>query len=331
MLLPKVELHLHLEGAAPPSLIKQLAARNNVTIDQQIYKNDEEFAWNDFLHFLHAYEEASRSIRVPRDYYDITYQYLKQSALEGTIYCELNYSPEHAERASGIPSHEHLVAIQQATDDAERDFNIICRILISCVRHYGVESTIKVARYTTTESIPCVVGFTMGGDEINYPPHLFKEAFDIAHAAGIPCTAHAGEWAGPESVVSAINDLRITRVGHGVRAIENPQVLAMLKDQDIVLEVCPGSNLALGLYPDYQHHPLKQIMAAGVKVTLNSDDPPYFATTIGKEYDNAIRHFGLTEAELLEITKTGIDASFADHATKQRLHQRVREYAEIAK
>jgi adenosine deaminase len=165
------------------------------------------------------------------------------------------------------------------------------------------------------EPHPYVVGFGMGGDESKYSPADFLPAYRLAHENGYGCTVHAGEVLGPESVWAAIRTLPITRIGHGVRSAEDPALLDELARRGTVLEVCPGSNIALGIYPDRAAHPLHRLIAAGVRVTLNSDDPPFFHTTLGAEYDQS----GLPEAVLRQITRTAIEASFVDATSKQRL------------
>lgn len=325
-MLPKAELHVHLEGTASPELIKRLAKRNQIKLPAHLFKNvdgEDKFAWNTFLEFLDAYELASQAIKLPEDYYDITYEYLAACAKEGTIYVEMMYSPEHAERSSGITSKDHIAAIDQAINQARLDYAIEGRIIMTCVRHYGEESTISVARHAAESVSPTVVGFGMGGDEAGYPPGLFKQAYDIAHAAGLGCTVHAGETAGPASVREAINTLTIQRIGHGVRSIEDPTLLQEIIDKDLTLEVCPQSNIITSVYNSFAEHPLKKLIDAGIKVTLNSDDPPYFFTTIGNEYRIAKEIFGLSDAELLQLTRNAIDASFADNATKQSLRDRL--------
>ena len=172
-----------------------------------------------------------------------------------------------------------------------------------------------MARAMVAEPHHYVVGFGMGGDEARFRPADFAPAYRLAHDKGFGCTVHAGEVLGPESVWAAINDLPVTRIGHGVRSADDPALMAELARRGIVLEVCPGSNIALGLYPDRQAHPLHRLIEAGVRVTLNSDDPPFFHTTLGAEYDKA----GLGEVALRAIARTAIEASFADSGTKQRL------------
>ena len=150
-------------------------------------------------------------------------------------------------------------------------------------------------------------------------------AFDLVHSAGLPCTVHAGEWAGAESVREALNTLPVQRIGHGVRAVEDSEVLQLVADRGIHLEVCPTSNIRTGVYPCYEAHPLNTLRAAGINVSLNSDDPPYFNTTIGREYERARSELGLTDDELLQITRNALTASFADEATQARLLEKCSE------
>jgi adenosine deaminase len=164
----------------------------------------------------------------------------------------------------------------------------------------------------------------MAGDEAGYPPAQFARAYAIAQASGLGCTVHAGEHAGPESVRAAL-ELPVTRISHGVRSIEDPALVQELAARGIVLEVCPSSNVALGLYPDYEHHPLGALREAGVRVTLGSDDPPYFGCSIGGEYAVAHQRIGLDEGELMDITRTAVEGSFADDGLKSALFARISE------
>jgi adenosine deaminase len=223
-------------------------------------------------------------------------------------------SPERP-AALGIAYNAWLEALEGGIDRARRDFGIEGRIIIICIRHLGPERALAMARAMVAEPHHYVVGFGMGGDEAQFTPADFAPAYQLAHDKGFGCTVHAGEVLGPESVWAAINDLPVTRIGHGVRSADDPALMAELVRRGIVLEVCPGSNVALGLYPDRESHPLHRLIEAGVRVTLNSDDPPFFHTTLGEEYDKA----GLGEAALRGIARTAIEASFADEATKQRL------------
>lgn len=320
----KIELHNHLEGTAAPSLIQEVGDRNGVKIkDGLVSKDGKYFVWNDFMQFLDAYEQASLVIKQPHDYHDITYSYLKQCALEDVIYVEMMYSPEHAEQASGIPSHEHLAAISDAIYSAEKDFGIIGRIINVAVRHYGIQACEGVALLAQTEPNDYVVGYGLAGDEAGFPPAQFKRAFDIAHDAGLGCTVHAGEMVGPSGIIEALDNLKVSRIGHGVRAIEDSELMARLKNENIHLEVCPTSNIALSVYPNYEAHPLRKLYDYGLNLSLNSDDPPYFHCTVGSEYEIAKSKFNFTDDELKKVSLMAIESSFADQQTKDKLKQRV--------
>jgi len=181
-----------------------------------------------------------------------------------------------------------------------------------------VEQAVRVARHAAERPHPYVVGFSMAGDEQNFPPGDYAEAFEIAAAAGLGCTVHAGEWAGPESVRAAL-ELPVTRIAHGVRAIEDPALVEELALRGTVLECCPTSNVVLGVFPSYEEHPLGRLVEAGVRVTLGSDDPPYFGASIGGEYALAVERLGLDEAALLEITRTALEAAFCEETLKREL------------
>jgi adenosine deaminase len=318
---PKVELHVHLEGTAPPDLIRRLAERNGLPVPEGVFAAPDLFAYTDFLDFLKTYDKAASVIRTGEDYRDITYEYLVSCAAEGGIYVELTASPDHA-KLVGLSDEEHLDGIARGIDDARAESGIEGRILISCVRNFGVEPALRVARYAAERPHPYVVGFSMAGDEENYPPGAYAEAFELAAAAGLGCTVHAGEWAGPESVREGLG-LPVSRIGHGVRSIEDPALVEELAELGTVLEVCPTSNVVLGIYPTYEEHPLPRLRDAGVQVTLGSDDPPYFGATIGGEYALCAEHYALDDEALRGITRTAIEAAFCEEKLKEGLMQTV--------
>ncbi|MGH2894019.1 MAG: adenosine deaminase, partial [Solirubrobacteraceae bacterium] len=236
------------------------------------------------------------------------------------IYVELTASPDHA-RLVGLSDEAHLDGIARGIDDARERHGIEGRILISAVRNFGVEQAVAVARYAAQETHPYVVGFSMAGDEANFPIGDFALAYAIAAEAGLGCTVHAGEWAGPDSVRAALA-LPVTRIDHGVRAIEEPALVAELAEREMVLNTCPTSNVVLGVFPGFDQHPLPRLRDAGVRLTLGSDDPPYFGATIGGEYRVCAERLGFSRDELEAITLTGIDAAFCDDELKSALRVR---------
>jgi adenosine deaminase len=321
MSLPKAELHVHLEGTATPDLVRRIAQRNGLDVPDGVFAAPDRFAWRDFLDFLQTYDMAASVIRTGQDYRDITYEYLAACARDGVIYVELTASVDHA-RLVGVGDDEHWEGIAAGIDDARRDFGIEARILSSAVRNFGVEAAVAVAEHSAARPHPYIVGFSMAGDEAGYPPGPFAEAFRIAAEAGLGCTVHAGEWAGAESVRAAL-ELPVTRLSHGVRAIEDPTLVAELARRAITLEVCPTSNVALGVFPSFEEHPFPVLRAAGVPVTLASDDPPYFGASVAGEYAIAHERFGLDDDDLLEVTSTAIEASFAEPGLRERLRTRL--------
>ncbi|MFK7865978.1 MAG: adenosine deaminase [Alphaproteobacteria bacterium] len=321
-LLPKLELHSHLEGVAPPILVKKLAERNGIELPNDLIGADGKFVWSDFLEFLGAYDKASSTIATPQDYRDVTYEYLMEIAGQGAIYAETFSSPDHAAQA-GMDYNQHLEGIVQGIEDAQRDSGIIGRVIISCVRHLGADNAVAVARQMVENPHPCVVGFGMGGDEMRFTFKDFAPAFKLARDHGYAVTAHAGEVGGAENVKAAIDHLGVTRIGHGVRVVEDKIIMQQVIDQNIMLEVCPGSNIALGIFPDYESHSLPALLKAGVKISLSSDDPPYFDSSVGGEYARAQDFYGFDLKTMHKINRDTLDAAFCDAETKAALSKKL--------
>jgi adenosine deaminase len=331
MVLKTAELHVHLEGTTAPWLAKKLAQRNHLPIPEGIINSDgTSYNFNDFLHFLEVFDVIAALIKTPRDYYDITFEYLKVNALEGAIYIEMMYSPDHAERATGIPSLEHLTAIQQAINDARDQFDVEGRILLTGVRHFGEKSVLELAKNIEQQILPCVTGFGLGGDELRYHPKLFKEAYKIAHAAGLSCTVHAGEFGPASSIVEAIENLPIKRIGHGVQIIHSPETIRLVKERNIALELCPSSNIRLGLFNSFAEHPLPILLDAGIQISINSDDPPFMATTVGDEYRRVQHAYQYDDNQMNKITAMAITCAFVDEVTRSKLLSKlIRDLPEI--
>src|SRR3954452_2028924 len=302
--------------------MRRIARRNGLPVPVELIGDGERYAWTDFLHFLELYDLSAGLLRTVEDYRDLVYEYLVHCASEGAVYVELTASPDHAAHA-GLSDEEHVFALARGIDDARIATGIEARVIMTCVRNFGVEQAEAVARRTVAVPHPYVVGFGIAGDEAGFPPGPPPRSFAIAHDAGLGCIAHAGEWAGPESVRGALALPGVTRIGHGVRAVEDPALVEELAERGTVLEVCPTSNVVLGVFGSYAEHPLRRLYDAGVKVTLGSDDPPDWGATVGGEYAVAAREFGFTDAELVGVTRTAIEAAFAEDALKKALVARV--------
>ena len=312
----KAELHCHIEGAAAPELVLRQAEKYGRDVSP--YIRDGAFVWHDFTSFLAAYDFASDLFRSEEDYARLTEHYLTSLARDGAIYSEIFTSPDHAGK-SGLSPLAYTQALGEGMERARAKTGIEGRMIVTGVRHFGVESVEAAARFAAKCGHRLVTGFGMAGEERYGDVEDYVRAFEIAREAGLGITVHAGELAGWESVAAALDHIRPARIGHGVRAIENPDLVKRIADSGVVLEVCPVSNVELKVFPSYAEHPFPTLRAAGCKVTLSSDDPPYFWTGIGKEYQVAKEHFGLSDKDLVAVTRTAVEAAFCDRKTKASL------------
>lgn len=312
--LPKAELHCHLEGTVAPDVAQTLAARHGMDISS-IIKPDGTYQWDTFDDFLKVYDVMAQVIRTPEDYYDILKIYYDRAAAQGLVYGEMFISSDHPAHV-GISYDTFMETLNAAADDILSEHGVEVRFVLHVVRHYGTEMATAVAELAEHHPKKRVTGFGIAGDEAHLNHKDFAHAFEAARGAGLRCTAHAGEHLGPQSVEDVITHLKAERVGHGVRAMESPETVAMLKDTGTVLEVCPSSNVCLGVAPSIETHQLRGLHEAGVAVTLNSDDPPFFFTDIGQEYALAAQHHGFDPKGLLDITRRAITAGFCEEETK---------------
>ena len=322
--LPRLELHLHLEGAAPPDFIRALAADKGADLSR-IFDAAGAYAYRGFEGFLRTYEAATSVLTAPEDYARLTRTVCETLAEEGVIYAETFLSPDFCGGGDVAAWRDYLAAIAEAARQSEAQGGPILKGVVTCIRHFGPERAKAAALCAAETAGDMVVGFGMAGAETVGAPRDFAWAFDCAREAGLHLTAHAGEWCGPDSVRAALDDLRVERIGHGVRAIEDPRLVERLAERGIVLEVCPGSNLALGLYPDIRAHPIARLRAAGVPVTVSTDDPPFFHTTLGREYAALAEAFGWEAGDFAEINRTAARAAFCDAATRESLLKRLDE------
>lgn len=321
-MLPKIELHLHLEGAAPPSFIRGIAREKHIDIGG-IFDAAGNYAYTDFWDFLRIYEAATSVLTTPEDYARLTRAVLEESAAAGVIYSETFLSPDFCGGRDLAAWRDYLHAIQEAAAGAERDLGITLRGIVTPIRHFGPEKARETALCAAETAGAFITGFGLAGDEKIGRPRDFLWSFDCAREAGLRLTCHAGEWGGPQSVREAWRDLGVERIGHGVRAAEDPALVRELAEAGIVLEVCPGSNIALGLYADWRAHPVGRFFDQGVKVTVSTDDPPFFHTTMEHEYARLAESFGWDAAVFRTIAQTSLDAAFCDPATKAKLKKKL--------
>lgn len=320
--LPKVELHLHLEGAAPPAFVRGMAAEKKEDISG-IFDDRGAYHYKDFWDFLKVYEAATSVLRTPDDYRRLTLAVLEESAAAGVVYSECFLSPDFCGGRDVAAWKDYLAAIRDAADHAERSMGITLRGIITCIRHFGPDKARETARCAAETAGDWVVGFGIAGDEKVLAPKDFLWSFDCAREAGLRITAHAGEWQGPQGIRDTLAALNPERLGHGVRAIEDLALVDELAERGTVLEVCPGSNVALGLFPNFRAHPINELDRRGVKVTVSTDDPPFFHSTMAREYEELHRAFDWDEGQFAKIAKASLDAAFCDADTKARIAKKL--------
>jgi adenosine deaminase len=318
MTIPKAEIHCHIEGATSPSLARQKAAQYGIGTDGLFAPDGESYAASDFSGFLAAYDRVVKLFRTPEDFADLSYAHFTAIARDGAIYGEVFLSPDQADSA-GLSYCDYLAGVADGLARAGAETGIVGRFVPCAIRHLGARNAERAAREVVDNPHEWVTGFGLAGDERVHQPADFVKAFAIAEEAGLAMTAHAGEVCGADSVRAVLDALPVRRIGHGVRAVEDPDLVRRIAAEGIVLEVCPGSNVVLGVTPDLKSHPLPQLMAAGIKVTVNSDDPPFFRTSLQAEYDSVAATFGLDDSAMHAFTRTAIEAAFVDEPARQTL------------
>jgi len=307
--MPKVELHLHLEGAIAPRTLLELARQNGVALPADTVEGVERlFRYRDFGEFIDLFRVMARAIVSGEDFARLAYELGLELAAQQVRYAEVMLSPmQHIRR---VNLREALEGIAAGFARAGRETGVVIRLALDYGRQYGLEmawQVLEVAR----EARDCgIVGWSIGGDEIGFPPEPYAPVFAAARAAGFGLMAHAGEVVGPPSVWGAVEALGSTRIGHGIRSVEDPALLVALRERGVVLDVCPSSNIGTGAVAGWTDHPLRALCDAGVAITINSDDPTFFDTTITEEYRCAVGVLGLSVDELCASVGVAARAAF---------------------
>jgi len=312
---PKAELHVHLEGSILPAVLLKLAEANGVELPYSTAEGLREwFAFRDFRHFVEIYVTITRCLKSADDYELTAYEFGRELARQNVRYAEATFSPS-THRWLGVPFDTYFEGLTRGRARARADFAVEINWVFDLVREISVKPIFHdFADYTTGVAIEGrddgVVALGLGGMESGYPPEPFAPWFERARAAGLHSAPHAGEIAGPESVWGAVQTLGAERIGHGVRSVEDPALVDYLAQHGIPLEVCPTSNIRLGVFPAMEAHPLPRLYEAGVTLTINSDDPPMFNTTLNDEVAALASPFGLDVVAIDEILLNGVRHSF---------------------
>jgi aminodeoxyfutalosine deaminase len=329
--LPKVELHLHLEGSVRPETLRELS-RNKSWLRREVGhwisdRRRDSYRYGSFDNFLKAFGVISLLLKTPEDYALATTRLAEELARQNVRYAEVTlavgvllWKKQSVEAA--------FEAVAAAALEARARLGIRLQWIFDPIRHFGVEHTREVLRWAIRFRGRGVLAFGIGGDEARGPAELFVDVFREAREAGLRLVAHAGEAVGPESIRHAVELLGAERIGHGLTAIQDPEVMALLRDRRIPLEVCPTSNVATGLIARFEDHPLGRFMAGGLTVTLNSDDPAMFGTSLLEEFVRAARAFSLSQEQIVHLAENAIRCSFLPEDEKQPL---LRELAESSR
>ncbi len=310
--MPKVELHVHLEGSIQPETLLALARRNEVALPAATVEGLRAwYRFRDFAHFIEVYIAISRCLCTPDDFELVTREFLRGQAAQNIRYSEVTFTPyTHYAFNRHITFANQLAAINRARAWAERELGVTMGLVTDIARNtQPTAHSLLVADWAISGKDQGIVAFGLGGPEIGWPPELFTEAFARVRAAGLPGVPHAGETVGPDSMWGALDSLQAVRLGHGVRCLEDAKLVDTLRERQIPLEVCPTSNICLGVFPSLEAHPLPRLLEAGLYVTINSDDPPMFNTTLTDEYLKLAATFGFDRQVIEQFVLNGVRAA----------------------
>ncbi|MBI1256070.1 MAG: adenosine deaminase [Chloroflexi bacterium] len=328
--MPKTELHVHLEGAVQPATLLALAEKNGITLPVRSEAEIRDwYRFTDFDHFIEIYLVISSCIRTPDDLELVAREFLRGQAAQNIVYSEVIFTPYTHYLQKGMPFADQLAAIRRAVVWGRGELGIDMGIVVDIDRQTTPEQGITVADWAIGAQGD-VIALGLGGAEVGNPPQKHQPAFDRAYAAGLPALPHAGETEGPASIWGALDTLHPRRILHGVRCVEDPALVERLRDLQIPLDVCPVSNICLNVFPSIADHPLPYLLDQGLFVTINSDDPPMFNTSLTNEYLTIAETFGFGTDRIQRLVMNGITASLLGEDRKRDLATRFeREFAEL--
>ena len=319
--MPKVELHVHLEGSTRPETLLKLAKKHGKTLPANTVEGLREwYRFKDFPHFAQIYWACAECFRYPEDIEEITRDFLLGQKEQNILHSEVTYTPLTQYRQCNLSFDAQLEAINRARSWGEKELGITMGLTIDIPRELCTEEeSLLVADWAISGIGNGVTAFGLGGYEVGFPPSLFVKAFDRARAAGLPSAPHAGETEGPRCIWDSIRLLGAQRLGHGIRCLEDPELVTYLREHRIPLEVCPSSNVRLSVVPSLAEHPLPKLMEKGLFVTLNSDDPPMFDTTLTDEFLRCAEAFSWTKDTVINLTTNAVEAAFVTETRRAEL------------
>lgn len=324
--IPKVELHVHLEGSIRPETVLKMAKRHGMTLPADTVEGLRDwYQFRDFRHFVDVYVAVSKCIRTPDDLELITREFLEGQAEQNVLHSEVTFTASTIDKYNGISWPEQHAALKRAMEYGEKELGVTMSLILDIVRGDPAERGEEVAKWAIGAHGDGVCALGVAGIEGLVPASTYATAFQMAHDAGVPVIPHAGETRGPESIREALDLTKPLRIGHGVRALEDAAVARELVDRQIPLEVCPSSNICLGVFPSLAEHSLPKLMDRGMYVTINSDDPPMFGTTVSDELFRCAETFGFNEDILWSLELNAARASTLGEDRKRDLIQKMRD------
>jgi aminodeoxyfutalosine deaminase len=312
---PKVELHVHLEGTVRPETLLEIARSNDYELPADTVEGLAPlYDYRDFAHFIEVWILTTNALRKEDDFRRVVVEYAEEAAGHGAVYLEAIFSP--AERAArGVDHHEMYSGYCDGVQQARELYGIEVRLTPDIYRGATTERALREVDYSVRYRDRGVVGVGLGGLEAEYPPEQYAAVFERVHAEGLGSVPHAGEVAGPASIRGALDALHADRIRHGIRAVDDPALVEELRDREIVLDVCPISNVRTGAVPSLERHPLRELAAAGVRCSVSTDDPAMFDTDLEREYE-AAASLGVDPRRAYE---NGVAGALCEDATRERL------------
>ena len=323
--LPKVELHVHIEGTLEPELMFELASRNNIQLPNKSIKEIQEaYQFTNLQSFLDIYYQGAQVLLHEQDFYDLMVAYLEKASAQNVRHTEIFFDPQiHTHR--GIPFEVFMNGLVRAKEDARKKLGITSELIMCFLRHLSPAD----AQKTLDQAHPykeMILGVGLDSSEVGNPPSLFNEVFLRAKEEGYRLVAHAGEEGPPEYVWEALQLLDVKRIDHGVRAIEDDKLIEYLVKNQIPLTVCPLSNIKLCVFDEITNHNIKQLLDLGVRVTINSDDPAYFGGYMNENFLATQAGLNLTKKDLVQMSANAIQATFLDQSNKDELQEELDDY-----
>ena len=314
--LPKAELHIHIEGSLEPSMMFDLAKRNGVDLPYpDVESISNAYNFNCLQDFLDLYYQGMSVLQTEQDFHDLTWAYLLRCHQQNVVHCEIFFDPQgHTER--GISFKTFMNGICSALDKAQAELGISSKLIMCFLRHLDEQSAFATLE-AAEPHLDRITGVGLDSSELGHPPSLFQKVFARAGERGLKRVAHAGEEGPPEYVYEALDLLKVDRIDHGNRSLEDETLVQRLVDENMSLTVCPQSNLRLAVIKDMSAHPIRKMLALGLNACVNSDDPAYFGGYMNENFNALIDSTGLTREEIIQLTINGFESSFLTQAEKR--------------